>query len=249
MGFIRTKTNQGKQLLKIQVSSVIIKANNVHSNLSPPDNSTTNSTKPFPIGSYSLTTNLDSVSTACTANSETWVCYPLMTYDQSTTASLATFNWIITGTRSDLQISSSDNPFAITFANASLTLLDKDATNERYHFKIKMDKLVVPVTPITDDNRNSHCFFNSTEFEASLYTKKTGVNGTTLGNATQVTDSSLGWVNWPYAVEINQTIGGSQNTPNCYELENGVLGTRITTGLASQPTGSQCACNWRNYDF
>lgn len=220
----------------------------MRSSHSSPSNSS-DSGDPFPVGSYSLTTNLDRVSTACTSNSETWVCYPLTTYKSSPVASLAVYNWIISGPISNLTISSSDNPFAISFTNASLTLLDAGTGDERYFFSVAMDKLVVPSSSITNDNHNANCYYNGTMFQAALYTKRTGVNGTSMGNATESIDSSLGWVNWPYAVEVNQTIHGGQDVPNCYKLDNEVPGTRITTGLAAQPTADECACVWRNYNL
>jgi len=137
-------------------------------------------------------------------------------------------------------ISSSANPFAITFSNLSLSLIDAGTAIERFTFSYTYDKLVIPSTAITNDNTQAECYFNGTTMSAALYTKRntsTGsVNATTKGGP---------WTNWPYAAEVNETRSGGANVPNCYEQP----GTPITTGLASQPTSSSCGCYYRNVDL
>jgi hypothetical protein len=159
-----------------------------------------------------------------------------------------TFDWIINGTTGDLLISSTPNPFAITFSNVSLSLVDPGSLDERYSFSVSLDKYVIPSEPILPNNEIAGCYYNGTTLEGSLYTKKTaaGGNGTTSPN-----DGGQGqnFVNWPYAAEVNQSIAGGSNVPACYPGDGVVQGSRITSGLAPQPTTSDCGCNWRNYDL
>ncbi|MCJ1301538.1 hypothetical protein MMC08_004339 [Hypocenomyce scalaris] len=221
----------------------------------PPSSSSSSPTGPFPIGSYALNTFLDTVSTNCTSNSATWRCYPYTTYSSSPTAALATFNWIITASASssgNYTISSTDNPFAINFVNASLTLLDANAATERYNFQIPINKIVVPSAAITSDNQIANCFFNATQFEANLYTKmpKTypPASSSTASAASPSSTAATAFESWPYAVEVTQTIGGGSGVPDCFEVVNGNLGEQITDGLTAQAAGDMCSCAYKNYD-
>jgi hypothetical protein len=127
----------------------------------------------FPQGNFSLITFLDTVSTDCTANAATWTCYPYTDYNTSPSESLATFNWIITSSpsSSSYQISSTKNPFSISFTNADLTLLDEGEDSERYHFQLQDTKTVSPSTSITDDGASVECEYDNTSLQAFLYTK------------------------------------------------------------------------------
>ena len=212
-----------------------------------PSSEPQNSTEPFPIGSYSLITNLDVVTANCTANIATWRCYPYTTFATNASQSLAIFNWIISGSPSNLTISSSTNPFSISFANVTLKLEDKGTGSERYSFSTPLDKFVVPDASLTDDNGEASCWFNRTEFTANLYTRKPAAGATSLGSKTDAEQLSSQWTEWPHAIEVNQTIRGGQDVPNCYEPSNGDSRSRISTGLPVQPTNSLCECAWRNF--
>lgn len=222
----------------------------------PSSTSTSSLTGPFPIGSYSLNTFLDTVSTNCTSNPATWRCYPYTTYSSSPTAALATFNWIITASTTssgNYTISSTDNPFAINFGNASLRLLDANAATERYHFRVPITKLVVPSVAITSDNTMATCFFNGTIFEANLYTKIPNTYPPASPSSTSAAASSSstaggGFGSWPYAVEVTQTIGGGNGVPVCFHGVNSNLGAEITTGFTAQAAGDMCSCVYKNYD-
>jgi hypothetical protein len=107
-----------------------------------PDNSTP--TQQLPLGQYSFVTNLRAQQTNCTSNPATWRCYPYTNLDPSNpttnATSQSTFNWIIRNTSAiyatndtpsstpsaggipaNLTLSSTNNPFALTFTNQSLT--------------------------------------------------------------------------------------------------------------------------------
>ena len=203
----------------------------------------------FPVGSYSIITFLDTVQTNCTANPSTWTCYPYTIYNTDANKAMATFNWIIASPSSgSYEISSTTNPFSISFSNAPLDLLDSGLDTERYRFQVTQTKTVSPSSALTSDNSAAECFYNGTTFQAYLYTKM----------AKSYPDTSLGEQSgnpsfpvWPFAVRVEQIIGGGQDVPNCYKLDNGVIGERITDGLDPQDQGSLCSClykNWRTPD-
>lgn len=205
----------------------------------------------FPAGQYSITTYLDTVSTACTNISSTFRCYPYSTYSSSPTSSIATFNWIITGSGTSYNVSSADNPFSITFSNQSLTLVDAGTATERYTFSMPMNKLVIPGTPITTDNMQAQCYFNGTLLNASLYTRMNGTNTTNSmpSSSSTTSDGQVAWQPWPFAASINQTISGGDNVPSCFEVANGRVGAPVTNNLGAQPASSQCGCFYRNFDL
>ena len=219
-------------------------------------------TGPFPIGSYSLPTFLDSVSTNCTSDPATWLCYPYSTYNQSRANSGATFDWIInpsSGTPSsgaNFTISSTNNPFSLTFSNVPLEMLDTGLSSERYRFQVPMDKVVVPTTPITSDGSISNCWYNGTTLQADLYTSMTksyppASSPSSTAAAPGTASSGAGaaaFKPWPYAVQVEQVIAGGQNVPQCFEMDNGNTGPRITTGLDPMAAGDLCSCLYKNWD-
>lgn len=126
----------------------------------------------FPLGSYSMITFLDTVQTNCTSNSATWTCYPYTEFNTDPNKAIATFNWIISSPSSgQYQISSTENPFSISFKNADLELLDQGQDTERYRFQLDQTKTVSPSQSITDDNAAVECDFDNTSLQAYLYTK------------------------------------------------------------------------------
>lgn len=212
------------------------------------------SEQPFPAGSYSLVTFLDSVSTKCTANPATWLCDPYETYAQSPAGSMATFNWIISGSEKNYTIASTNNPFAINFTSTPLSLANMGSSDERYTFSITLVKFVVPSVSITPNNMIAGCYFNNTRFEASLYTKKAKAyptNGTSSVSASSLNNvganSSTTYQPWPFAVEVVQSIGGGVDVPNCYYVDSGSIGSFITHGLDAQPAEAMCSCTYKNY--
>jgi len=221
----------------------------------------------FPLGEYSLITALRTVNTNCTSNAVTWRCYPYSIFnpsDSSTnTSSLATFNWVVTNTSdvyatnttantpdegvpANLTISSTDNPFSISFTNQPMTYIftSSNSTSARYTFHFPMHKPVIPATSITSNNAAAECFFNQTTFSASLYLHA----ASTFPGPELASKSGLGgYTPWPYAVEITQSSPGGQDVPACYETVNGAVAGRILSGLTPEPTGSMCTCDYRNY--
>lgn len=227
-----------------------------HNPSNPPESSPSNS---FPAGTYSISTFLSTISAACTSNPSTWRCYPYATYAQSTIASLTTFNWIISSSgRSDANflISSSDNPFALSFANASLTLVDSGLNTEAYAFSVpNLQKVVIPVQALTEDGATDSCYFNNTLFEARLYTKmpksyppdtSVGGGGSSNGRPGQSQGQSQDQGNdWPFAVEMKQSIGAGDGVPDCYKSLNGADGEHV--GVAATSGNGECNCAYQNF--
>lgn len=200
----------------------------------------------FPIGSYSMVTFLDTVQTNCTANPSTWTCYPYIEYNTDANKAMAIFNLIISSPSSGkFQISSTTNPFSISFSNVPLDLLDSGLDTERYRFQITQTKPVSPSSALTSDNSAAECFYNSTNLDAYLYTKMAKSypdpsQNQQSGNPT--------FPVWPFAVRLEQIVGGGQDVPNCWKLDNGGgLGQQITEGLAPQDQGQLCSCLYKNW--
>ena len=221
--------------------------------LIPPNSTTTTPPDgPFPIGSYAITTFLDTVTTNCTSNPATWRCAPYTTYTDSPSAALASFNWIIsaaTSSGANYTISSSDNIFSIDFVDVPMTLVDANTTMERYTFTIPLNKTVNPLVPITTDNSQAACMYYNTDFQGNLYTKITHSYPTTTSNTSTVSAGDVvGFEPWPYAADITQKIGGGSSVPDCYKTFNNNLGDRITDGFSAEPSEDTCSCIWKNYD-
>ncbi|PSK53859.1 hypothetical protein B9Z65_7665 [Elsinoe australis] len=219
----------------------------------------------YPLGQYTFVTSLRSVKTDCTSNPATWRCYPYSTASGSnSTSGLALFNWFITGASqgfpsnvsspktdasgipTSLKISSSRDPFSIPLRNQSLTFVN-DNNNPRYTFNFPYAKTVVPSTALGTNNAASTCYFNQTQFSATLYlsdTRALDYPGQDLSSSSQVQG---GYPKWPYAVEVREMSGSGQDVPACYEMVNGALGERIDS-LTPQSSSSQCSCNYRNFD-
>ncbi|KAK4555749.1 hypothetical protein LTR86_006969 [Recurvomyces mirabilis] len=227
-----------------------------------------NRTQVFPLGEYSLLTNLREVNTSCTSNPATWRCYPYTVFnlaDSSTnTSSAATFNWIITNTSStyatntssstpsegipaNLTISSTNNPFSIIFTNQSLTYISlaSNTSSPRLTFNFTQSKSVIPSTSITSNGATAECFFNSTVFTGTLYLDAPRTYP--YGQEAQRDSSIGGFEQWPYAVEILQASPGGQDVPACYQMINGGVGDRILTAGTAMSEESRCLCDYRNY--
>jgi hypothetical protein len=169
---------------------------------------------------------------------------------------MTTFNWIITPTglsNSNYVVSSSDNPFALTFTNATFQMIDTGLPTEAYTFSAPMDKVVMPRVALTDDDATTTCIYNGTTFEARLYTKmpKTYPSAAESSDAmpSQVlpVNNNPTFKPWPHAVEVTQIINGGSNVPSCYKTVNGNLEDKVTKGLTAQPPTTSCLCEYMNY--
>ncbi|KAL1589690.1 hypothetical protein WHR41_01831 [Cladosporium halotolerans] len=217
----------------------------------------------LPLGQYSFVTNLRTQQTTCTPNAATWRCYPysvLNPSDPSTSASSqTTFDWIIRNTSSsyatnttgttapegvaaNLTISSTNNPFALSFEPHPLTYYSSasNASSARLTFSFDLPKTVFPTSAITPDNSAAQCFFNNTVLAGTIYLSARGNDSTSTEN----TDKD-GF--WPYAVEVAQTSSSGEGTPDCYETVNGGVGDRITEGLEPVGEGRECVCGYGNF--
>src|SRR6478735_999560 len=133
----------------------------------PQETSTSEPPATFPAGSFAFKADLQNTTTDCTSNPSTWRCYP---YEKG---SSATFFWIISSNNdSSYNISSTENPFAPSFTNLTLKVLDKDTSQERLQFSFSMNKTIVPDDQLSSSNRAAKCTFDDTLFEATLWTQR-----------------------------------------------------------------------------
>ncbi|KAJ4292554.1 hypothetical protein N0V90_009217 [Kalmusia sp. IMI 367209] len=215
---------------------------------SPTSTSTSTSTSSaqpsnFPLGTYSFVTFLDTVQTNCTANPATWTCYPYTTYYSDSSKAISTFNWVVSGSKGSYKISSTDNPFSITFKNADLELLDEGKSTERYRFQMLQTKTVSPSTNLTEDNASVDCDFANTNLHADLYTKMAKEYP-----SDQDPSGDPSHTTWPYAVRIEQLVAGGENVPSCYKTtSNGQHGAQVTAGLDAQDQSTLCSCLYKNW--
>ena len=206
---------------------------------SSPDNSTR-----FPAGSYSFQTFLESIDAGCTTNPATWQCYPYMTYNQSATGADTTSDWIISATDStatNFTVSSTSNPFALEFKNASLHLINVGTDMEAYTFEVNLQKTVVPTSPLTPDGAATRCYYNSTTFLATMYTKR--AKSYPVGNGTSTATGAFS--PWPNAVSVRQLVSGGTGIPDCYKMRNGNVEEPITVG--TEAASQNCQCRYQNF--
>ncbi|KAI5202650.1 hypothetical protein E4T39_04634 [Aureobasidium subglaciale] len=211
----------------------------------------------YPVGEYSLVTALRVIEKNCTSDPNTWRCFPGPTFDQSSAASLANFNWVLsntsalyasnssdmstssTGVDANMTISASDNPLSIVFDTSPLTFVND--TSPRYTFAANISQKILPASNITADNRATVCFFNQTQVRGTLHLDDTfAQHYTYLGN-------NASFTLWPYAVQIELVSPGGTDTPACYYTTNGVVGEQITDVFTAQPAEDTCECEYRNY--
>lgn len=238
------------------------------------DNSNTTTTQPqdnptpiqqFPLGQYSFLTTLRSQQTNCTSNSATWRCYPYTVFDSSdpstVQSSQSTFDWIIrndsalyatntttspSSVPANLTISSTDNPFALSFTAQDLTYTydsndDSSTGSPKLTFSFTLPKVVVPTAALTSDNAATQCYFNNTVLSGTLHL------AATAGNSLSNTTDTGSYDTWPYAAEIVQSSKGGQGTPECFEVVNGEVGDRVVQGLEPRGEEDECRCEYRNY--
>ena len=237
-----------------------------HENQSATSSNNSSDTQPaltqsLPLGQYSFATTLRAQQTNCSSNPATWRCYPYSVFnpsDPSTEASsLSTFDWIIrnestiyatsttpntptSGVPANLTISSTNNPFALAFADQQLTYhADTNATSPRLTFAFSLPKTVVPTSALTSNNAVTQCYFNSTVLSGTIY-----LAGSLDSSAN--TTGSGSYQDWPFAVEVLQSSPGGDGIPDCYETVDGKLGARIE-GFEPEAEGDECQCEYRNY--
>lgn len=183
---------------------------------------------PFPAGSYSFETTLQSTTTDCTSRASTWRCYP---YNID---SNATFFWILSPSDGGYTISSSENPFAPSFDNLTLSTVDKDGDDERLTFEFEMERSVVPEDALTEDNRAAKCRFAGTKFQATLWTKR-GVP------ADADTDGGK-FARWPGDVEIVQSKEAELGQPVCEDADGNAIAD-------VQASSGECTCDYANFEL
>ena len=191
-------------------------------------------------------TFLDAVQTDCTSSPSTWTCYPYNTFAVSPTRALTVFNWVIEeDSASNLVISSTSNPFALSIPPALLRLVDEGTATEHYRFDILVDKPVALSETITDDGTTARCTFKNTSLQASLYTRK----ARTYPTEPRDVSSDAAFPLWPFAaqVEQKQTSRSDAGFPTCYKMENGVADDMIPIGREPAQTGKKCSCMYRNF--
>jgi hypothetical protein len=234
-------------LKKGQHTAQVIPHPNLKSNINKsssnhnPSSINTGAAAKFPVGNYSINTFLSNVTTDCTSNSNTWLCYPFSTYSQSQSASAATFDWIVSVDPEDSKnytISSTPNYFSIMFANLTLFLRAADTPNEHYFFSTVMRKPTRPTTQIGSSNVAATCYFNSTTLQGYLYTR---MPKTYPNTSTDSGNESGAFASWPYAVSVEQTATSGSGTPTCLDRNGNSMGD-----FSAREQNEQCSCKYLN---
>lgn len=241
-----------KLILKLSVSS-----SPNPSSVEPPSPSPSPSQSPsllpkFPAGSYTFQTYLISATTNCSSSQSSWTCLPYRTYSESPSDSVASYQWIIDSSSPsspNLTISSSDNPFNIEFANATLSLLDKGSDSERYTFTANFEKRV----PIIG---GKSCFYPNASLKGTIYTKRakstttaeSSTASTTLSPTATADIPSDKFAQWKYAVEATVSASGGSDVPACYHMMGTSKGAQYSEG-ASKTAGDVCSCEYKNYNL
>lgn len=215
----------------------------------PPSHAALSSTI-FPGGSYSFTTALASVSTGCTSNPSTWRCFPYATYDPTTPGlSAVIFSWIIRPTSADsLVISSSDNPFAPTFSNITLQVLDPGQPQERFTFNLTLEKYVAAGAPLEPgSNEAAFCWFNQTVMSVTIWTRKPAEFPGGVGDLELLREepASNTFSSWPFAVEVRQVQRSEDGPPDCRTMGGRAVGGDLSSGRAGEE--GTCRCEYRNF--
>ncbi|TPX17156.1 uncharacterized protein E0L32_003274 [Thyridium curvatum] len=211
-----------------------LRKKNQHSSTTPPSSS---SPQPalFPSGSYSFTAALVNTSTACSSDPQAFACYPYSTYSPSDPASsAATFHWVIAQLNSfTYAVSSSASPFAPSFANVTMALLDGNQHAERLAFEFPAAvSVVVPPGATT-------CWYNGTVFSATLWTRMRATYPPGVEAAPPPTNASTNFAAWPFRVEIVQRQRAGAGVPDCRDRSGQPL-----DGLAGS---GDCGCWYSNY--
>jgi hypothetical protein len=142
---------------------------------STPSSTSTPSAVPsnFPVGTWSLVLFLDTVTTGCTSDPDTWTCPPNTNYYDDPQKALTILNWDISGSSGSYKISSGaqDDTFDTTFQNEDLELLDSGKDTERYRFQISRSKTVNVTGTLGNKRGDFECDYGATNMQGYLYTK------------------------------------------------------------------------------
>lgn len=188
----------------------------------------------FPVGTFAIMTTLRNVSTACSNISATWSCASgagQTFWEGINNSSVTTVIWTVTqnnatGDADDdgFRISSSNDPFALRFSGAPLTLREVGGRNEHWEFVSRVRKRVRPAVDVSGRNVAVECDYDSVDLTGRLFTQRP--SDPALGGGTSA---------WPGAVDVEEisTIQGS-----CAEVQNGVRGRQIPVTRG----GGECHC-------
>lgn len=208
--------------------------------------SSSNATAPFPAGSYTLTSVLDTIKTSCSSEPSYWSCWPYHTYSDDPAEAVSNITYDIAAQEDGFVISG--GYFQISFSNVSLIMVDPGTDSERYTFNTSTEKL----TPLGGKT----CFFDRTVVVGNLYTKKSKTyppapasNGTVSASTVMANSSSSKYQPWPFAGDVTQSINGGSAVPECYKTDNGRKTDRITDGIVPKAATDYCSCGYRNFDI
>ena len=182
-------------------------------------------------------TFLDTIETNCTSNPATWICPPNVIYNNNPTNALATFSFAITGSGGSYKIAPSGNSDAmngLTFSPTALNLVNKGQNSENYHFQITFNK----VASTSLGGSQATCYFNSTSFSGTLYTK-TAKSYPLAGQSLPSTSNP----EWPFQMRFEEVASGGTGTPTCFTNNS----KNVTDGLFAQTEGNLCSCLYKNW--
>lgn len=194
----------------------------------------------FPAGTYSFVTFLDTVTTDCTANTDTWTCAPYTDYYSDPQKALTVLNWEVSGSKNDFKISSKgqDPTFGISFQNQRLELIDAGKDTERYHFQISRTKTVNMTGAIGEEQGDFQCDYGATNMQGFLYTRMQR----TYPDET-IAVGNIGSPAWPFAFRVEQIVAGGQDVPSCKKTS----GESVSSGLKAQDASTLCSCLYKNW--
>ncbi|KAF1835274.1 hypothetical protein BDW02DRAFT_597406 [Decorospora gaudefroyi] len=192
----------------------------------------------FPVGKYSLVVFLDTVTTSCTAEPDTWTCSPYTDYYRDPQKALSVLNWEISGSSGSYKISSGgrDATFGTTFQNEDLELLDSGKETERYRFQTSRSRTVNVTGTVGKEKGDFECDYGATNIAGYLYTKmqRTYPDDTIALSATKNTP-------WPYAVRVEESVAGGKEIPACKSSSGD------KASLKAQDESTLCSCLYKNW--
>ncbi|KAJ6779334.1 hypothetical protein PWT90_08390 [Aphanocladium album] len=189
----------------------------------------------FPAGAFSFDTYLRENSTGCTSRETSWQCYPEAGGGGSSIGARATFYWTLqqAGGTGSYFVTGADNPFAPSFANLPLTMLDADQPTERLTFAFSMNKTVTPADAGAPANRVANCTYPDTVFQATIWTRRRG------GALLQPPSHPSPYSPWPGDFEVMQYKNSTIGDPICLDKQG--------KGIADiQAAGSSCLCRYNS---
>ena len=185
---------------------------------------------------------LSKTSSACSSNAATFNCFPYRTYTAADPAAAsATFYWIIQPLNSyTYTISSSSNPFAPSFANVTMDLLDGNQFTERFVFNFTLSLPVIPKVDIVPGQRSAAtCTFGSTVVRATLWTRMRAEYPANITAAPTPSAASTTFAPWPYRIEVDEVQAAGPGVPSCVDYQGRSLGDFAGTGT--------CGCWYSNF--